>query len=306
MTKDSQHDPVDSRHLDYGDGNGAELLTIDESVEWLTNKDELIDDTDDNDDEVEPVELLVQLANDGEIDPWDIDVVKVTDKFLEKLDQSDIRTGGRALFYASVLVRMKSDVLLVDPHPEPDEEPWETVDDDTAFELDPFDALEQEMDRRIERKKARGMPETLDELIRDLRERERRTWWKESRTYDTTQSPTGFSRGTQTLDYHTTDEFRMEDEPTAGDVTGTTHDEQMEDIISEVYLVLQRHYDAGRAEVLFAEIKQAGGSVVNTFLGILFLSHRGQVKLQQDELFGDLWIQDPSAVLESEPITADD
>lgn len=306
MTKDSQHDPVDSRHLDYGDGNGAELLTIDESVEWLTNTDELIDDTDDNDDEVEPVELLVQLANDGEIDPWDIDVVKVTDKFLEKLDQSDIRTGGRALFYASVLVRMKSDVLLVDPHPEPDEEPWETVDDDTAFELDPFDALEQEMDRRIERKKARGMPETLDELIRDLRERERRTWWKESRTYDTTQSPTGFSRGTQTLDYHTTDEFRMEDEPTAGDVTGTTHDEQMEDIISEVYLVLQRHYDAGRAEVLFAEIKQAGGSVVNTFLGILFLSHRGQVKLQQDELFGDLWIQDPSAVLESEPITADD
>ena len=31
------------------------------------------------DDGVEPVELLVQLAEDGEIDPWDIDIVEVTD-----------------------------------------------------------------------------------------------------------------------------------------------------------------------------------------------------------------------------------
>jgi segregation and condensation protein A len=192
---------------------------------------------------------------------------------------------------------------------EPFEEPWETGPvggPDDGFAVDPFDALEREMDRRIERKRARGMPETLDELVRDLRSRERETWWKESRTYDTSGSPSAYSRGTQTLDYHTSDDLRMDEEPTADDVTGTAHDEHMEDLINDVYLALQDHYDRGRDEVLFAEIRAAGGSRVNTFLGVLFLAHRGRIRLQQDELFGDLWIRNPAATPADEAATADD
>ena len=266
-----------------------------------------------NDDEVEPVELLVQLAEDGEIDPWDIDVVTVTDKFLGRLDGSDLRTGGRALFYASVLLRMKSDAMWTDDDPEeaaePEPDPWERPpggEPSEGFEPDPFDRLEREMDRRIERKRARGMPETLDELVRDLRERERDTWWKESRTYDTSGSPSGYSRGTRTLDYHTGDDFRMDDEPTAEEVTGKTHDEHMEDNLNDVYRQLQIHYDRGREEVLFAEVRTAGGSVVNTFLGLLFLANRGQIRLQQDDLFGDLWVCDPAGGAVEEPVSADD
>lgn len=264
---------------------------------------------DDGEDEVEPVELLVQLADDGEIDPWDIDVVTVTDKFLDRLDEADLRTGGRALFYASVLLRMKSDVMWVDEEPDDEweSEPWEMPPPEEGGPVvDPFTKLEREIDRRIERKRARGMPQTLDELVRDLRERERDTWWKSSRTYDTSDSPSGFSRGTQTLDYHTADDFRMDDEPTADDVTGTAHGEHMEDIINDVYMALQTQYDNGRVEVLFAEIKSVGGSVVNTFLGLLFLAHRGQIRLEQDDLFGDLWVQDPAAVPTEEPAPADD
>jgi len=253
-----------------------------------------------DDQKVEPVELLVQLAEEGEIDPWDIDVVRVTDTFLDRLDEADLRTGGRALFYASVLLRMKSDVLWADQEPEaePEAEPWEMTpaDGEVPPAQDPFAELEREMDRRIERKRARGTPETLDELVRDLRERERDTWWKESRTYDTSESPSGYSRGAQTLDYRAGDDVRMDDEPTADDVTGTAHDEHMEDIINDVYVALQTHYDAGREEVLFAEVRAAGGSVVDTFLGLLFLAHRGRVRLEQDECFGDVWIQDPAAV----------
>ena len=265
-----------------------------------------------DDEEVEPVELLVQLAEEGEIDPWDIDVVRVTDTFLDRLDEADLRTGGRALFYASVLLRMKSDELWDDEEPddewadEPREAPLDAPGAPGVPAVDPFDQLEREMDRRIERKRARGKPETLDELVRDLRERERETWWKESRTYDTSESPSGYGRGTQTLDYRSSEDFRMDDEPTADDVTGTAHDEHMEDIINDVYVELQTHYDGGRDEVLFAEVREAGGSRVNTFLGLLFLAHRGQVRLQQDECFGDLWIRDPASVGGESAAAADD
>jgi len=115
----------------------------------------------------------VQLAEEGEIEPWDIDIVQVTDAFLEKLDETDLRTTGRALFYASVLLRMKSDGMLADDDgddEEPEPEPWEVAmeggaPDPADGDFDPIDELEAEMDRRLDRKNTRGSPETLDELV---------------------------------------------------------------------------------------------------------------------------------------------
>jgi len=265
----------------------------------------------DDDEDVEPVEVLVGLAEDGEIDPWDIDIVAVTDKFLDRLDEGDLRTSGRALFYASVLLRMKSDAMLDqgdEEEDEPWEEPWEQGGEmaEDGFEgPDPFAALESEMDRRLERRRARGMPQTLDELVRDLRDAERDNWWKESREYDTSGSPEGFQRGTQELDYHTGDDLRMDEEPSAADVTGTAHEEHVDEIIDDVHDALREQYDKGRTEVLYREISETGGSRVLTFLGLLFLAHRGHVRLTQDDMFGDLWIQDPTATIGSEEAIAD-
>jgi segregation and condensation protein A len=283
----ADHVPAAEEHLDAGAGGGT-----------------------DDGDEVEPVELLVQLAEDGEIDPWDIDVVTVTDAFLDRLDATDLRTSGRALFYASVLLRMKSDVLLEpdDPDPDPDPEPWEVAaggGEMTAPAGDPVNALEDELERRLDRKHARGSPETLDELVHELREAERGSWWKESRTYDTSESPRGYARGTQELDYRTGDDVRVGGEPTECDVTGTTHREDIETTIETVEDRLREQYDRGREEVLFREVRSAGGSPVQTFLALLFLSHRGVVHLRQDDLFGDLWIRDPTAPTASEVGIAD-
>jgi segregation and condensation protein A len=129
-------------------------------------------------------------------------------------------------------------------------------------------------------------------LVRELRERERGSWWKDSRSYDTSDSPSGFDRGTQTLDYRMDDGMRVEDEPSAGDVTDTAHEEDIEAVIDDVRAELRAQYDAGREEVLYAEIQRAGGSRIETFLAVLFLSHRGTVTLEQDELFADLWVID--------------
>ncbi|MFB6302643.1 MAG: segregation/condensation protein A [Haloferacaceae archaeon] len=260
-----------------------------------------LDDREADDDEVEPVELLVQLAEEGEIEPWDIDIVAVTDAFLDRLEATDLRTSGRALFYASVLLRMKSDELVAPEEPaEPEEsrpEPWEVAmnggaaarEGEHAPEHDPVAALDEELDRRLERKHARGSPETLDELVRELRDAERGAWWKESRTYDT-DGPS-YARGTQTLDYRAGDDRRAGGEPTAAEVTGATHGEDMDAATDGVRAALDERYGAGRDDVLFAEVRDAGGAPVHTYLALLFLAHRGAVRLRQDDLFGDLWIR---------------
>jgi segregation and condensation protein A len=309
---------TDSEALD-ADSDASDGADIDAEDERNTGDgstdDEMCDPTGDAETEesreVEPVEVLVQLAEDGEIDPWDIDIVAVTDKFLSRLDGSDLRASGRALFYASVLLRMKGDTMLGDEEvEEPEPEPWEQALQGggghiEGFDGDPFRALEEEMDRRLERKRARGMPQTLDELVRDLREAERETWWKNSREYDTSGSPDSSRRESRELDYHTTDELRMEDEPTATDVTERTHGEDIEVLVDRVAATLREQYDQGRVEVLFREVETVAGSRVETFLGLLFLAHRGDVRLRQDEIFGDLWIQDPAAVGGSDEAVAD-
>jgi segregation and condensation protein A len=287
----------------------ADLLADEIAAENGHDPDAAGGDSDDDDEEVEPIELLVQLAKDGEIDPWDVDVVEVTEEFLAALDEGSLRESGRALFYASVLVRMKSDVLLDPEQAEQEaEDPWDApmaAQEDAPPAFDPVDSLEDEMERRLQRKHVRGTPETLDELVRELREAERGSWWKEGREYDTSGSPAGFDRGMQTVDYHANDDRRLEGEPTAAEVTERTHGEDIEEVIDEVRAELQEHYDAGRPEVLFREIEDAGGSRVHSFLAVLFLANRGEIRLQQDELFGDLWIQDPTAELGAEGAVAD-
>ncbi|MEZ3143598.1 segregation/condensation protein A [Halobaculum sp. MBLA0143] len=300
-------DPGDGRSADSGDDSGASDPGDGGTGDDGTNSGSATDD-----EETEPVEVLVQLAKRGEIDPWDTDIVAVTDAFLAELEERDLRTSGRALFYASVLLRMKSDAMLEPDEPESEEpEPWETafrdgagpeaVDDDDDF--DPVDALEAEMDRRLERRSTRGSPETLDELVRELREAERGSRWKESREYDTSGETE--PSGTQTLQYRGGSDSRPEPEPGEGDVTETTHEEDIETVIGEVRTALTRQYDNGRREVLFREVRTAGGSPVQTYLALLFLAHRGEVRLRQDDLFGDLWVQDPTAPTVGDEAVAD-
>jgi segregation and condensation protein A len=232
----------------------------------------------------------------------------VTDKFLARLNDSDLRMSARALFYASVLLRMKGDDLLADDEPEEDEpEPWEQPPGEQPVDGagDPIESLEAEMERRIERKRVRGQPETLDELVHELREAERDKWWKEARTYDTSGSGSAYGRGTQQLDYHTDDGGRMGGEPTEADVTGTAHEEDIESVIDDVRAALREQYEQGREEVLYAEVETAGPSRVMTYLALLFLAHRGEVALRQDELFGDLWVRDTGAVAGTSEVAAD-
>ena len=280
-----------------------------EATAEATNVEELTSEAPetDGDEGVTPVELLVQLAEEGEIDPWDIDIVSVTQKFLNALEDGDLRETGRTLFYASVLLRLKSETLIDDnpeSEPDPDPEPeWSPPMDDRGASGDPITALEAEMDRRLERKPARGSPETLDELVRELREAERSSWWKSSREYETNES--AYDRGPLTLDYRESDAERAPSEPTAESVTNRTHGEDIEATIETVADRVTREYDAGRTEILFAEIETTGGSRVESFLAVLFLAHRGTLELQQDELFGDLWLRDPSADTASKTADAD-
>ena len=81
----------------------------------------------------DPVEILVGLAERGEIDPWNIDIIEVTDRFLNELErrrQLNLQVSGRTLFYAATLLRMKSEHLFLQSD---QEEPGLDEDDEIVW-----------------------------------------------------------------------------------------------------------------------------------------------------------------------------
>lgn len=130
----------------------------------------------------DPVEILVGMAERGEIDPWNINIIEVTDRFLselKRLQQLNLHVSGRTLFFASTLLRMKSEQLEVVEAAE-DEGDGEDLfgeefgggaseEIDFSSRLGPIERLENEIQRRLDRKSMRKSPITLFELITELK-----------------------------------------------------------------------------------------------------------------------------------------
>lgn len=241
----------------------------------------------------QPIELLVQLADDGEIDPWDLDLIEVTDAFLDRIDDSDLVVTARTLFYASVLLRLKSDEIVgmadptaEEPMPPPPAEPGDG---------DPVAVLEQEMDRRLTRKRARGTPATLADLIRELRAAERERLWKSSRSYDTSGNG---HRGPQTLDYR--DVAGGEHAGAAvKSVSQTSHHEDLENELKPIIDHLAEAFATDDTVAYDALIEVVAPSPARVYRALVFLEHRGAVELVQRQMYADLTIEPGPRSLEA-------
>ncbi len=205
----------------------------------------------------EPAEVLVELAKRGEIDPWDIDIAKATEKFLEYIDsleKRDLRIPARTLLYASILLRMKSDSV---EGPREDEPLPEIDEEDNVFE-------EEEEIKGLPRPPIRRhtkRPVTLDELIAELKKAEMVGRRKAMR--ERWPAP-------------------------AEKALDLSHEEGIEDRIKVLGPFLDDMFTASK-KVSFGEIKE--GERVMNYVSLLFMAQRKQVWLEQEEMFGELFIR---------------
>jgi len=65
--------------------------------------------------EIEWQEIIYDLINTEQLNPWDVDIVLLTDKYLEKirtLEEMDFFISSKVLLAAALLLRIKSEILL--------------------------------------------------------------------------------------------------------------------------------------------------------------------------------------------------
>ena len=130
----------------------------------------------------EGIALLIDLAKRGEIDPWDVQVIEVIDRYLSQLTPqqnsspgqnfAELSQSGQAFLYASMLVLLKADSLMsVDPL----EADGEIIAEEEFVEgEDGANPLQrpQNLERQIRRRTVGKVPQkrrvTLQELIEQL------------------------------------------------------------------------------------------------------------------------------------------
>ena len=220
----------------------------------------------------EPVEILVLMAKRGEIDPWNIDIIDVTDKFLKKIDnmrELDLRITGRTLFYAATLLRIKAESIDSKYEEEPDdefEEEIEPIDDlPENDEVTTYPVLIPKLKRRYKR------PVTLEELIFELKRAEKVDNRRKTRKIQKDQ-----------------------DKITTDDVANIAYDENVEENIKEMESELLKKFE-GTNSILFSDLLRDKEGIsfntVTTYISLLFLASRGKIWLDQNELYGDLFIR---------------
>jgi len=226
------------------------------------------------------IEILVDMAKTGKIDPWNIDIVDVTDKYLQhlvELKSNNLKFTGRTLLFAAVLLRLKSDVLEgIDPLAlidEAEDDTYEESDIDDTVNTSNVISLEDALARRSSVRLNRQRVVTLNDLIKQLEfyekiEKKRSLINAQERAQRRTRSYADF---------------------TPDDILEMAHEEYIEEGIDKLHNILLRLFETNE-KVELSELNETGMDKISTYITLLFLSARSRIDLVQEEFYSDLYI----------------
>jgi segregation and condensation protein A len=240
------------------------------------------------------IEILVEMAHRGEIDPKNIDIIDATDRFLKAIaaaPKENLRQSGKIIFHASVLLRMKAEALLITRIEDLDQGGDDFVDFDTDGSPIIYDSndeavgrqitladLQRALVRRSRQKQSRQRRVTLEQLIESLREAERlekKRLERKEREPKAVIHMDGFN-AIENID----------------DILELAHEEDIEDAISRIEQILARTLQAMmRLSLLeLVELLEGRGDWVDAFLAALFLTNAGKIELEQEVFYGPLYL----------------
>lgn len=127
------------------------------------------------------IAMLIDLAQRGEINPWDVKVIDAIDLHLSKLPlqadaslahkQANLSQSGQAFLWAAMLVLLKAQSL---EQSQSQVENFDFIEEDIDFETITTSGLPRNLERHIRRRLAspppRTRPVTLQDLIGQLRQ----------------------------------------------------------------------------------------------------------------------------------------
>lgn len=226
-----------------------------------------------------PMDLLVYLIRKHEIDIYDIPIALIADQYMQYVTSSDIlnlEQAGDFLLMAATLLHIKSRMLL--PRPEIDDEDYEdprTELVEKIVEYLQFKEIAEHM-RSLEALSRRQAERGLDEMA--LISREGDAAREEDPQIDATINDLILAFG----------RFLAKKSETP-----PVHRVVREKISTAQRVGLIRKLLAEKKKVLLSELAPEGSSrlfVVVTLVALLEMARQGEIRVEQNENFSEIWI----------------
>lgn len=246
------------------------------------------------------IEILVDMAKNSKIDPWNINIVDITDQYLQKLVEiksNNLKLTGRTLLFAAILLRLKSDILEgIDPLAQEEEFQSEFDEDydDPSFDFEEevnrsnVVSIDNVLERRTSVRLNRNRVVTLKDLIKQLE------------FYEELEN----NRSRKNAHERAKRRARSYAKMTPDDIINIAHDEYIEDGVEKLHGILIRLFETDD-KVELNELEEAGMDKITTYIALLFLSARSRFELVQDEFYSDLYVVHGNETEEISNITAE-
>lgn len=259
-------------------------------------------------DELDGIEVLVQMAKQGKIDPWNIDIADIADKYMLHISESksnNLRLSGRALFFLAVLLKLKSNVLLdIDPSQFDTQEeqfnPEYDDSDDSRFSDDLYlqdyysnnvIPIEDIIERRTSVKQNRNRIVTLKDLIRQLE------------FYEKLDKREAVANSLERAKRRVSSYKRLSKE----DIINLAQEEYIENSVKILQENLTKIFET-EEKVELNTLTLLGLDKTTAYIALLFLSVKSEFDLKQEEFYSDLYVvkgkKSEEEVIEAESKTA--
>ena len=240
-------------------------------------------------DELDGIEVLVQMAKQGKIDPWNIDIADIADKYMLHISESksnNLRLSGRALFFLAVLLKLKSNILVgIDPmqfEPSISIDAEYNEDDDSRFSDDLYYQdyypdnvipIEDIIQRRTSVKINRNRIVTLKDLIRQLE------------FYEQLDKKQSIQNKLERAKRRVQSYKNMSNE----DIISLAQEEYIETSVKILHENLTKIFEK-EEKVELNTLTLLGLDKITAYIALLFLSVKSEFDIEQDEFYSDLYV----------------
>jgi segregation and condensation protein A len=201
--------------------------------------------------------ILIDLVKTEKMDPWDIDVAELAEKYLKKineLEQSNLRVPANAILACAILLKTKSKYLHLGP--------IEDEEDEKPLSEQQRTLMLGEIPDLMANRAFREGKVTLDELVASI-----------EGIINSSRAGRNVARQIPRIELT----FDMS---------------TIEERVSEILEKIKQKADS-QGVVMFRNL--LGGldasTIVDTFVPVLFLMNSGKIIAYQEEFFGDIFIQ---------------
>ncbi len=243
--------------------------------------------------ETDGMDILLEMVKKNKLDPWNIDIVDLADKYFAKtieLKQNNLHVTGRVILFACILLRLKSDILEgYDPFnngiDEIVDEPIDDVLEPEELNTNNVISIDEVLKRRTSVRLNHKRNVTLKELIKHLEFYEK----LEKKQNLKNALRRHVNRHSEYADF------------TPDDIIDMAQDDAIEQNVGMLRNVLTKMFIT-EEKIEMKELNTLGLDKISVYLALLFLSARDKIELMQEEFYSDLYIM-PQQIQQTEEVT---